>query len=46
MEGIGPQHLNIETLIQKVASSKVNEIIFALSTTMEGDTTNSIFSRS
>lgn len=40
MEGIGPQHLNIETLIQKVASSKVNEIIFALSTTMEGDTTN------
>ena len=40
MEGIVPQHLNIETLIQKVASSKVNEIIFALSTTMEGDTTN------
>ena len=40
MEGIGPKHLNIESLIQKVASRKVNEIIFALSTTMEGDTTN------
>ena len=40
MEGIGPQHLNIESLIQKVKSGEVKEIIFALSTTMEGDTTN------
>jgi recombination protein RecR len=40
MEGIGPQHLNIESLIQKVRSGEVKEIIFALSTTMEGDTTN------
>lgn len=40
MEGIGPQHLNIETLIDKVKSGAVKEIIFALSTTMEGDTTN------
>jgi len=40
MEGIGPQHLNIESLIQKVALGEVKEIIFALSTTMEGDTTN------
>ncbi len=40
MEGIGPQHLNIESLIKKVASGKVTEIIFALSTTIEGDTTN------
>lgn len=40
MEGIGPQHLNIETLINKVQSGEVKEIIFALSTTMEGDTTN------
>lgn len=40
MDGIGPQHLNIESLIDKVNSGKVKEIIFALSTTMEGDTTN------
>ena len=40
MEGIGPQHLTIESLLQKIESGKVKEIIFALSTTMEGDTTN------
>ena len=40
MEGIGPQHLNIESLIEKVQTGEVKEIIFALSTTMEGDTTN------
>ena len=40
MEGIGPQHLNIESLIEKMQSGEVNEIIFALSTTIEGDTTN------
>ena len=40
MDGIGPQHLNIESLIDKVNLGEVKEIIFALSTTMEGDTTN------
>ena len=40
MDGIGPQHLNIDSLINKVNSGEVKEIIFALSTTMEGDTTN------
>ena len=40
MDGIGPQHLNIESLIDKVNSGEVKEIIFALSSTMEGDTTN------
>ncbi len=40
MEGIGPQHLNIESLVNKVQAGNVKEIIFALSTTMEGDTTN------
>lgn len=40
MDGIGPQHLNIESLKDKVNSGEVKEIIFALSTTMEGDTTN------
>ena len=40
MDGIGPQDLNIEILIEKVAQGGINEIIFALSPTMEGDTTN------
>lgn len=40
MDGIGPSDLNISTLISKLESSKVKEIIFALSATMEGDTTN------
>ncbi len=40
IEGIGPQNLTIESLIAKVASGIVKEIIFALSPTMEGDTTN------
>ncbi|GAB4289419.1 MAG: recombination mediator RecR [Marinilabiliales bacterium] len=40
MDGIGPNDLNIETLIQRVDNGGINEIIFALRTTMEGDTTN------
>lgn len=40
MNGIGPNELNIESLVAKAASGKVNEMIFALSATMEGDTTN------
>jgi recombination protein RecR len=40
MDGIGPNQLNIESLIDKVNLGEVNEIIFALSSTMEGDTTN------
>lgn len=40
MDGIGPNDLNIDPLIEKAASGNVNEIIFALSATMEGDTTN------
>jgi len=40
MDGVGPADLNIETLERKVATGEVSEIIFALSTTMEGDTTN------
>ena len=40
MDGIGPSDIKVEELIQKVQKSKVKEIIFALSTTMEGDTTN------
>ena len=40
MDGIGPQHLNIKSIVDKVKDGQVNEIIFALSSTMEGDTTN------
>ncbi|WP_299678641.1 recombination mediator RecR [uncultured Dokdonia sp.] len=40
LDGIGPQELNIFSLIEKVKEGEVKEIIFALSSTMEGDTTN------
>jgi recombination protein RecR len=40
MDGIGPSDLNIESLVNKVAKGDVQEIIMALSATMEGDTTN------
>lgn len=40
MDGIGPHDLNIETLVEKVKEGGVKELIFALSSTMEGDTTN------
>lgn len=39
MDGIGPGNLNIETLLEKLKAGPVNEIIMALSATMEGDTT-------
>jgi recombination protein RecR len=40
VDGIGPSDLKIENLEEKVKAGGVKEIIFALSTTMEGDTTN------
>ena len=40
MDGVSPGDLNIESLIARVASGEVKEIILALSSTMEGDTTN------
>ena len=40
VEGIGPNQLNISSLIKKVNSDHISELIFALSATMEGDTTN------
>jgi recombination protein RecR len=40
IDGVGPSQLNVVTLVDKVNSGKVSEIIFALSSTMEGDTTN------
>lgn len=40
IDGIGPDKLEIESLVQRVASGEVAEVILALSATMEGDTTN------
>lgn len=40
IEGIGPQNLHIDSLVEKVKQGEVKELIFALSSTMEGDTTN------
>lgn len=40
IDGIGPSDLEIESLVARVAKGDVKEIILALSTTMEGDTTN------
>ncbi len=40
MDGIGPNDLTIDSLVDRVAKGEVKEVILALSTTMEGDTTN------
>ena len=40
MDGIGPQDIEIDSLVERVAAGGVNEVILALSATMEGDTTN------
>lgn len=40
IDGIGPGDLQIESLVKRVAEGDIKEIILALSTTMEGDTTN------
>lgn len=40
MDGIGPKDLQIESLVERVVSGDVKEVILALSPTMEGDTTN------
>ena len=40
MDGVGPHDLKINSLIEKVRSGNTKELIFALSSTMEGDTTN------
>lgn len=39
IDGIGPQDLTISSLVEKVSNQKIKEVIFALSATMEGDTT-------
>ena len=45
MDGIGPNDIEIESLVERVKSGKVKEVILALSSTMEGDTTNFYISR-
>ena len=40
IDGIGPQDLTIQPLVDKVKTGEIKELIFALSSTMEGDTTN------
>jgi recombination protein RecR len=40
MDGIGPSDLEVESLVRRVNEGDVEEIVLALSTTMEGDTTN------
>ncbi|MCH4155327.1 MAG: recombination mediator RecR [Muribaculaceae bacterium] len=40
MDGIGPQDIEIDSLVKRVADGGVNEVILALGATMEGDTTN------
>ena len=40
MDGIGPADLNIESLVKRISEGEIKEVIMALSTTMEGDTTN------
>ena len=40
IDGIGPSQLHIASLVEKVKTTAVEEVIFALSSTMEGDTTN------
>jgi recombination protein RecR len=40
IDGVGPSQLNVVSLVEKIKLGNVKEIIFALSSTMEGDTTN------
>lgn len=40
MDGIGPADLEIDSLVERVANENIKEVILALSSTMEGDTTN------
>jgi recombination protein RecR len=45
MDGIAPSDLEIDTLVKRVAAGGIKEVILALSSTMEGDTTNFYISR-
>lgn len=45
LDGIGPNDLNIAPLLERLKEGEVNELIFALTTTMEGDTTSFYLAR-
>ncbi len=45
MDGVGPNDIKISELVDRVGSGEVKEVIFALASTMEGDTTNFYISR-
>lgn len=45
MDGVGPSYIEIDSLVERVAAGGVKEVILALSSTMEGDTTNFYISR-
>ena len=45
MDGVGPQDLQIASLVERVSEGGISEVILALSPTMEGDTTNFFISR-
>ncbi|MCR4770177.1 MAG: recombination mediator RecR [Bacteroidaceae bacterium] len=45
MDGVGPSDLQIQSLVDRVSGGDVKEVILALSSTMEGDTTNFYISR-
>lgn len=40
MDGVGPSDIEVESLVQRVAEGGISEVILALSSTLEGDTTN------
>lgn len=45
MDGVGPNDLEIDSLVERARQTEVQEVILALSSTMEGDTTNFYISR-
>lgn len=45
MDGIGPSDLQIDSLVKRISDEEICEVILALSSTMEGDTTNYYISR-
>ena len=45
IDGIGPENLNIESLVKRIDKGEIKEIIFALSPTLDGDTTSFYISK-
>ena len=45
IDGVGPENLNIESLVKRINQGEIEEIIFALSPTLDGDTTSFYISK-